>query len=70
MLDLKEYEEIRQSLIDIWQDDLHGLLDILGVTVADILDNFEWEDNERLQDFTYGTSSWGDALQEIRNPTY
>lgn len=67
MLDLKEYEEIRDHLIEIWQDDIYSLLEILGVTVADIFDNFEWEDNERLQDLTYGTSNWGDALQEIRN---
>lgn len=69
MLDIREYEQLRQLIIDCTDGNVLDLIDTLGITVEDILDNFEWEDNEELirQYNGLGETDWRIALQDLQD---
>lgn len=67
MLDNCDYEDVRKYLIRAWDGDLLGLCETLKITVSDVLDNFEWEDNEYLAELTFGTTDWRLALQGLQD---
>ena len=70
MLDIREYDQLRQLIIDCTDGNVLDLIETLGITVEDILDNFEWEDNEELIQQYNGLdeTDWRVALQDLQNP--
>ena len=51
MIDYDIYNERRQQLIDSFEDDPIGLMDLLSVSISILVDALDWEDNEKLADF-------------------